>query len=241
MAAAMSKTVIRDWLRAVPLFSELSGDELEMVASTSRSVSSRKNARIFEEGAAADCCYLLTSGKAKLVLSADGGTEIILGVLHPNGLVGEVALLDGSTRSADLIATEDCHFIRIPKASFDALRRNVRFEQKVVAHVMSLLRDANDQVRGTSSLPSLSRVAWCLARVARREGIRKGNVVVIPKRPHHELAEMAGCSRETVTRALGALKRRKCFTSDGETMSLDIDMLQRILRREVPIGEAGAP
>ena len=235
MAAPMSKAVMKEWLKAVPLFSELSGDELDAVAATSRSLHTKRGGRIFEEGAPADCCYVLTSGKAKLVLAAIGGTEIILGTLNPNGLVGEVALLDGSTRSADLVAIDECHFIRIPKASFDALRRNVRFEEQIVAHVMSLLRNANDQVRGISSLPSVSKVAWCLARIARREGSRRGAGHMIPKRPHQELAEMAGCSRETVTRAMGTLKRKRCITWDDETITIDVEAIQRLLRHDLQI------
>ena len=235
MAAPMSKAVMKEWLKDVPLFRDLTDEELELVASTARSTSARRGARVFEEGLPADCCYVLTSGKAKLALSAEGGSEIILGVLNPKELVGEVALLDGSTRSADLIATEECHFIRIPKTTFDSLRRNFRFETDVVAHAMSLLRAANDQVRGTSSLPSLSKVAWCLARLARKEGTRDGDRVAIPKRPHQELAEMSGCTRETVTRAFGTLKRRKCVTWDDRTITLDVAALQRVLRKDLEI------
>jgi CRP/FNR family cyclic AMP-dependent transcriptional regulator len=231
----MSAAVIKEWLKNVPLFAELSAEELDMVASTSRSVTTKKGSRIFEEGTTADCCYVMTSGRAKLVLSAEGGTEIILGVLNPKELVGEVALLDHSERSADLIATEESHFIRIPKPSFDALRRNFRFEERVVTHAMSLLRGANDQLRGIFALPSLARVEWCLARLARREGQRRGKTVVIPKRPHQELAEMSGCQRETVTRAMGTLQKRKCISWDESTITLDVEALQRVLRRDLQI------
>ena len=233
MAAPMSKAVVKESLKAVPLFADLTEQEIEMVAASSRSVPAKKGARVFEEGALADCCLVLTSGKAKLALSAEGGTEIILGVLNANELVGEVALLDGSTRSADLVATDDCHFIRIPKASFDALRHNAAFERKVVAHAMSLLRGANDQVRGTASLRSVARVVWCLANLARREGVRRGTTVTIPKRSHQELAEMIGCQRETVTRAMGQLRKTTCIAAeDDHTITVDIEGLQRVLRRD---------
>jgi CRP/FNR family cyclic AMP-dependent transcriptional regulator len=235
MPVPMSKAAMKETLKSVPVFADLTDAELELVASTSRSLSVKRGARVFEEGAPADCCYVLTAGRAKLVLSAEGGTEIIVGLLHPKELTGEVALLDGSARSADLISTEDSHFIRIPKSSFDTLRRNFTFEVRIVAQAVSLLRSANDQVRGTASLPSLSKVAWCLARLARREGTRRGAVVVISKPPHHELAEMAGCARETVTRALGTLKRKKGITWDDDTIAIDVEALQRVLRRDFQI------
>jgi CRP-like cAMP-binding protein len=232
----MSRAAIKDWLRTVALFSELSADELEMLASTVRFVKARKNARIFEEGAAADCCYVLTSGHARVVLSGGSDGEIVLGLLRPQALVGEIALFDRSTRSASLVTTEDCHFIRIPATSFEQLRKNPQFEARVVAHVISTLREANDQVRGISTASIIARVAWCLIRIARHEGERDGASIVIPRKKHHELAEMIGCSRETVSRKLDTLKRKKCVSWDKQTMRLDLEGLQRWLR-----GELGAP
>jgi CRP-like cAMP-binding protein len=144
-----------------------------------------------------------------------------------------MALLDGSTRSATLVAARDCHFIRIPGTSLDELRKNPRFEKKIVAHIISTLRQANDQVRGISTVSTMARVAWCLARIARQEGTREGTAIVIPRKTHHELAEMVGCSRETVSRKLELLKRKKCVTWDKVTMRIDLEGLQRHARTEL--------
>jgi CRP/FNR family transcriptional regulator, cyclic AMP receptor protein len=233
MAAPMSRAAVVDWLRTVPLFSDLSTEELGQLAAGTRSISARKHTRLFEEGAPADCCFVLTSGEARVVLSAGGDSEIVLGTVRPRGLVGEMALLDGSTRSATLVASRDCHFIRIPAAALDELRKNPRFEKKIVAHIIATLREANDQVRGISTISTIARVAWCLARIARQEGIREGTGIVIPRKTHHELAEMVGCSRETVSRKLEALKRKKCVSWDKKTMRIDLESLQRHARTEL--------
>jgi CRP-like cAMP-binding protein len=233
MAALMTRTAIAGWLRAVPLFSELSAEEVERLAAAARSMTVRKHTRLFEEGSPADCCFVLTSGEARVVLSSGADSEIVLGTVKPKGFVGEMALLDGSTRSATLVATRDCHFIRIPAASLDELRQNVRFEKKVVAHIVSTLRETNDQVRGISTVSTMARVAWCLTRLARREGVRDGAAYVIPRKKHQELAEMVGCSRETVSRKLEVLRRKKCVTWDKDSMRVDVDCLQRHVRREL--------
>jgi CRP-like cAMP-binding protein len=78
-------------------------------------------------------------------------------------------------------------------------------------------------------------VAWCLSRVARQEGTLDRGGILIPKKAHQELAEMAGCSRETVTRALSALKRKKCVSWSGKTMRLEIEALQRYVRAELHV------
>ena len=228
MAVAMGKDVVKGSLAVLAPFSELSEVELDTLAGGARSVTVRKNARVFEEGAPADCCMVLTSGRAKVVLSGDNGSDILLRIIRAVSLVGEVALLDRSTRSASLVAMEQCHFIRIPAPLFDQLRRNAGFENRLVARVASMLRDASDQVRGVSTFPAISRVAWCLGRIARQEGRVDGATVVIPRLAHQELAEMTGCSRETVSRALNVLKRKKCISWDDSNVRLDLDVLQRL-------------
>jgi len=228
MAVAMSKDGIKSSLAVLTPFSELSEAELDLLASGARSVTVRKNARVFEEGAPADCCLVLTSGRAKVVLSDDNGSDILLRIVRAVSLVGEVALLDRSTRSASLVAMEPCHFIRIPAPLFEQLRRNAGFENRMVARVASMLRDASDQVRGVSTFPAMSRVAWCLGRIARQEGRVDGAIVVIPRLAHQELAEMTGCSRETVSRALNILKRKKCISWDDQNVRLDISVLQKL-------------
>jgi CRP/FNR family transcriptional regulator, cyclic AMP receptor protein len=232
MAAPMTRAAIKDWLKAVPLFSGLSADELEMLSSTARSVRAKRHARVFEEGAPGDCCFVLTSGRARVVLSGAGDSEITLGTVKPKDLVGEIALLNRSTRSAALVAAEDCHFIRIPAESFDKLRTNSQFEDKVIAHITAILREANDQVRGIAPVSTMARVAWCLCRIARQEGTPDGTISIIPRKTHQELAEMIGCARETVSRKLDTFKRKKCISWDKRTMRVDIDRLQRYLRTE---------
>ena len=137
------------------------------------------------------------------------------------------------------MTTEDCHFIRIPASSFEKLRKNVQFEERIAVHVVSMLRDANDQVRGISSASTIARVAWCLGRIARQEGQRDGATIVIPRKKHQELAEMIGCSRETVSRKLETLKRKKCISWDKDTMRLDLEGLQRYMRAELGNRDAG--
>jgi CRP/FNR family transcriptional regulator, cyclic AMP receptor protein len=235
MVAGMHKNVIKGYLKAVPMFSDLTVEELDMLASASRVVTAKKNARLFEEGAVADYCFVLIAGRARVVISADNGTEILLSIVKPTSLVGEVALLDRSTRSASLVAAENCRFIRIQATAFAILRRNPRFEDRIVVGLVSILREVDDQVRVIATYPSVSRVAWCLGRIARQEGRRDGTSIVIPKARNQELAEITGCTRETVSRALSTLKRKKYVSWDRSTMRLEMESMQRFLRLELSV------
>ena len=235
----MNRAALKAALAQVPLFSELSAQELELLISTARSLNAHKDARVFEEGSPADCCYVMTSGRARVVVAGAGDAEIVLGTVRPKGLVGELALFDHAARSATLIAIEPSHFIVIPFTSIELLRTNPAFERRIVAHVVRTLRDADEQVRAVSSPSSLARLAWCLAKLARQEGESDGRLVAIPRRTHQDLAEMIGCSRETVSRKLELLKRHKCVSWDRRTMKLDLAGLGRHAKADMEVPAAG--
>jgi CRP/FNR family transcriptional regulator, cyclic AMP receptor protein len=200
-------------LRQIQLFSELSEAELRHIAETAVMLRRAKNQIIFDEGDSADFLLVLTKGRAKVLLVGDGAEEIILNLIEPFRVVGEIALLDRSTRSARLVALEDCQFIKLPVTSFDALRNsNQAFAAKIIANVTSTLRESNDQLRVICTYRSLGRVAWCLDRLVRRKKINGSSALLDPCPKHHELAQMTGCSRETVSRALKALKQKNCIT-----------------------------
>ena len=235
MSSQMTAAAKKEWLKSVPLFSTLSDEELASLAAASGSTAVAKHGRVFEEGAPGDCCYVLTAGEARVVLSGGGDAEVLVATIRPRMLVGELALLDGAPRSAALVASQACRFIRIPAAAFERLRTNGAFEQRLVRHVAATLRSSNDQIRGVSNASSIARVAWYLGRVARQEGTLDKGGILIPQRAHHEIAEMVGCSRETVTRALATLKRKRCVSWSGKTMRLEVETLQRYVRTDLQI------
>jgi CRP-like cAMP-binding protein len=207
--------VFMSLLRQVQLFSGLLEAELKQLAESAVMLRRAKNQIIFDEGDPGDFLLVLTSGRATVVLVGEGGQEILLNFVEPFHLVGEIAPLDRSTRSARLVALEDCHFIKLPVSSFNALRAsNPAFAAKVIAHVTSTLRESNDQLRVICTFRSLGRVAWCLDRLVRQRGtVNASSATLDPCPKHHELAQMTGCSRETVSRSLKTLKQKNCITS----------------------------
>ena len=229
MTKTMTDTAILEALRRVPLFSDVPIAELQEVARRSQATWKKKTARVFEEGSSAESCFVLTSGRAKIVLSGPD-SEVILGIIEPLALIGELALLDNSTRSAGLVAVDDCHFIRITKESFRRLRNNSVFEDKLVAQVATTLRRANEQIRAIYTFDSKERIVWGLARLASQRGRRLGGEIVIsPKPRHQELAEMTGCSRETVSRVLSRLRRLKWVNWDVDALQLQAHAFSRYL------------
>jgi CRP/FNR family cyclic AMP-dependent transcriptional regulator len=228
----MSEDVVVKLLQRVALFAAVPEADLRAAAKDTRSVIKRKAATIFDEGSPADSCFVITSGRAKIVLSGREATEVILGTVEPLELVGELSLLDNSPRSAGLVALEESQLLRMPKAAFQQLRSNRAFEDRLVVHVTAMLRRATEQLRAIYTYDSAERVAWCLARLAIRTGRQVGEALVIPRPPHQELADMTGCSRETVTRVLTQLQKSNWISADGESLKLDGTAFRRYLEIE---------
>jgi CRP/FNR family cyclic AMP-dependent transcriptional regulator len=220
-------------LRQVSLFADVPTGDLQSVAQSVRTLTLKKGGRVFEEGSVADDCFVLTSGRAKVVLSGRFGADVMLGTVEPFELVGELALLDGSRRSAGLVTMEESRLLRISRQSFSVLRNNRAFEDKLVAHVTTMLRRATEQLRAIYTYSSEDRVAWCLARLAARSGQRNTRGIAISPRPaHQELAEMTGCSRETVSRILGRFEEEKRVVKEATAYVLNERFFRRYLECE---------
>ena len=239
MAGYIQSAVVIKELRSVPLFADsrcVSDADLGALGEKATVLTLKKNARVFEEGTPADACYVLTEGRAKVVISGERGTEIILAILEPYSLVGELSLLDGAARSAALVALEESRFLRIPREAFTELKkRSVMFQELLLSHVASTLRHTNEQLRVICTFQAVGRVAWCLGRLAARDGVLSHGVIALKRPAHHEIAEMTGCSRETVTRALTRLKSKRCVSWDDDTLRLDVEALRRYLRGAMTI------
>lgn len=108
--------MLEERLRSIPFFRGLPGSDLEALASTLRSEDRRAGDVVFREGDAAEALYLVESG---LVEVRRGGEP--LAALGPGSFVGELGLLLGEPRSADLIAVADTTLLVLTRASLDAL------------------------------------------------------------------------------------------------------------------------
>src|SRR4051812_7670913 len=107
---SMADSSVFELLRLAPVFADIPVVALQAVAARSQAILKKKGTRVFEEDSPADCCFVLTSGRAKVVIRGSRDSEVILGIIEPYSIIGEIALLDGSARSAGLVTVEKSHF-----------------------------------------------------------------------------------------------------------------------------------
>ena len=195
-------------LKQIPLFGELSEQELTLVAERARELRYPKGSIVFSEGDQSDYLLIILSGAAKIVLMNSEGEETILDIRRSGSFFGEMALLDGAPRSATVITTESCQLAQISRDAFlELLRANPAMSQKLLVYLTKRLRDETEQVKSLTMFDAYGRVIRCIIALSQQTGHRIAGGVSIPNRPsNQDLARMAGCTRETVSRAMKVLE-----------------------------------
>ena len=201
-------------LKHIPLFSELTPHELDLLVSTARKQQYPKGSIVFFEGDPGDFLMVVLSGKVKVALLGENGQEVILSILGPDSFFGEMALLETEPRSATVFTLEKSVFLRLERDRFfGLLGQHPSIALKILKHLSSRLRQANEQIRSLAMFDIYGRIARCLLNLGQTQGKRLGNRIVIPDRPSfQDLAHMVGCSRETLSRALKVLQQNGYLT-----------------------------
>jgi len=91
-------------LKNVPLFADLTDQELGLLAeSGNRRTLPAKNV-VFQEGEPGDVLLIILLGKVKVFLSGSDGKEFILTILGSGNYFGEMAILESAPRSATAVS-----------------------------------------------------------------------------------------------------------------------------------------
>jgi CRP/FNR family transcriptional regulator len=194
-------------LRSVPLFAELDQDELEQFSRVAIPRAYPEGTRVFHEGDHSDACYIVKSGTFRVTREHPDGRAITLATLTEGDIVGELAMLDGEVRSASVETLGgDGELLALPASDVRALlERHPDITVKFVAALTRRLRAANERISRQSFQTVPSRVAGVLSQLVAEEG-EDGRQVTI-RMNQADLAQLAGTSRESVSRFLADLER----------------------------------
>ena len=195
-------------LSRVPLFSELSRDELERISRVSVARSFPAGVRVFHEGDHSDACYLVRRGDLRVTREHPDGRAIALATLGPGDIFGELAMLDGEARSASVETLTDSELLALPAADVRRLLADhPGISVKLIAALTKRLRETNERVARQSFQTVPSRVAGVLTQLIAEESATTGRQGITIHMTQADLAQLAGTSRESVSRFLATLER----------------------------------
>ena len=207
-------------LDRINIFSDLSEKECEFLKHICKPRNYLKNSMIILEEEYGDLVFLVKVGTIKITRVNDEGKEVILALLGPGEMFGELAVLDGEARSANALAQENCELFAINKEDFlDILKNYPIVSYNVMSELAKRLRKSDQQIEALSLSDAEHRIGVSLLNLAEDMGvIRKGKVTIQNLPFQQDIANMAGTSRETVSRVLKILENKNMIFKEGHTL-----------------------
>ena len=215
----MSKT---DHLRNVPIFTDLSDSDLTKISTKMVSREYEKGQIILLEESMGETFFIITRGTVKVTRLSDDGREVILAMLGESDFFGEMSLLDGEGRSANIVANENAEVMTLSIRDFlECLESYPKIAIALLEELAVRLRKSDQQIESLSLSDSEQRIGITLIRLAEERGtIKRGNVIVHNLPFQQDIANMAGTSRETVSRTLKLLEDKKLVKRDGSDITI---------------------
>ena len=202
----MTTLAAKMMLQRSPLFRGLASPALERIATLAIERKFHGGEIVFNQGDPGDALYAVVTGAIRISTGAADGREIFLNIMEPGDSFGEIALLDGGTRTATAVAMVASELVSLRR---DHLLALLEREPRVA---LELLRLCGERLRWTSGLLEDAALLDAPARLAKRllslgqlHGERSGSGYTL-RISQEDLANFLGVSRQAVNQQLQAWK-----------------------------------
>lgn len=205
------------FLRQVPIFRSLDDAQVSRLGELTLRRRYAKGRVIILAEDQGDSLFIIESGQVKVSIFHQDGREIILSLLGPGEVVGELSLLDGRPRSANVTAHEDSELIVLRRPDFLRLLAEVpKMAESLLEELAGRLRRTDDQVEGLALLNVANRISRTVLQLATDSGIETEGGIRVKDRPtHQEIANMTGTTRESVSRVFRQLEEQGYIALEG--------------------------
>ena len=203
-------------LGAVPVFSGLAPDELAAVAGHLRRRSFNERDVIVTHGTPGNILYILVSGRVKVSRPGEDG-ETIIAVFSAGDFFGELSVLDGGERSADVVALEPTEVLALSTEDvYACIHQYPAISITLLREMAGRLRRSTEWIRSLSSQDVYGRIAAQLLHLARVHGtdVPGGGRLIRLRLTQNDLAGIVGASRESVNKAMGYFKSKGYISVD---------------------------
>jgi signal transduction histidine kinase len=152
-----------DFLKKIPLFSGLSGEDLKRLCGMAKEVRLASGAELFAEGSPGDLAYVITEGQIEISKLSDG-CEVRLAIRKSGEIIGEMALLQDAPRMASARAASDCRLLEIGREQLDDLMSlSPSAARAMLGTITGRLRETETMLRQTEKMAHLGTLAAGLA------------------------------------------------------------------------------
>src|SRR5205809_3775574 len=202
----MHERHVAEDLRRRPPCSRLPDGVLAELGDRVRTKQYRRGETIFRKDDPGTHLYVILDGAVKIALPGEFGQEALVAIMRTGDHFGELALFDGSPRSASATALEDTRSALLARDDFLGFLETHPASVRVVLDALAkTIRRLSDRVEDLIFLDVPSRVAKYLLDLGQADGDQKLELTLT----QDELAAFIGASRVSVNRVLGDLERRE--------------------------------
>jgi CRP-like cAMP-binding protein len=195
-------------LQAVPLFQSLSIEHCARLLDRHLVSSHAAEQVIVMEQDWGESLFLMRRGMAKVRTFTADGDEVVMALLGAGDVFGEMAALDGTPRSADVVALTSLTVVKLRAAPFsDLLHHNASLALALARLEAARLRDMNRRL-SLQWADATIRLLDALAYLARCGSADHDPRAPIPPLAQREMGVLAGLARETASRTLSKLRSR---------------------------------
>jgi CRP/FNR family cyclic AMP-dependent transcriptional regulator len=181
-----------------------------------------RGVKLFDEDTPSENVFVICSGQVKLSCTSRDGRTLILKIAMPGDVLGLGAVISGTSHEVTAETIEPTQVNRIRRDEFLAfLQRNGQGSMHAAKALSEEYKSAFfDARRLALSGSAAGRLAGVLLGWGRAASCKGGEMRFTMALTHEELANLAGISRETVTRVLGRFRREKLIHMSGSAMVL---------------------
>lgn len=226
-----AKATLLDMLQETSLFGALEEADRKAVAQEMRETSYSNGQSIFARGDPGRDIYLVTQGRVRLSVLTAEGRELSFAHAEPGQVFGEIAVLDGGSRTADATAVTKVSAYTLSKgALFRLINERTIVRESVIQFLCRRVREADHQLEGIALYPIEVRLARFFLAAAHQKGEPEPGAKVVIDLPisQSELALLVGASRPKVNAALALLEDGGAISRKDTRFTCDIDELEAI-------------
>ena len=217
-------------LKRTDLFRSLDDADLQVCATVFRASNFSKGETLFVRGETGTRLYLIADGRVRVALVTGEGRELSFRHATTGELVGEIAALDGETRSADALALTAVRAFSVERSALtDLCVSHAPVLTALVRYLCRRIRDTSKQLEAIALYPIEVRLArFLLVALGGRKANSGKRVPLDLGFSQSELAQLLGASRPKVNAALGWLEENEAIKRTIDRIFCDPQKLAQI-------------
>jgi CRP/FNR family cyclic AMP-dependent transcriptional regulator len=212
-----------------PLFGQLAAADLDRLATYLRVARHRVQEVLFRKGDPGTSMMFVLRGRVKVCTHSEDGKELIFNLFGPGQVFGEIALLDGSERTADAVTMESSELLVLERRDFvPFLLDHPEACLRLMTVLCQKLRQTSELLEEALFLEGPSRLARRLVHLAEVFGTPVADGIRIDLHlSQQQLGNIVGMSRESMNKQLRQWREEDLIRIErGYYVVVDLDALR---------------